>query len=474
MNASDHAELRRSVDHLAEVALKLGLDPPNVRFEVVPVEALYEMASYHFPQRFAHWTHGSTYYRQKTRYDFGMEKIYELVLNTDPCLAYLLDTNNLVEHKLVIAHVYGHADFFRRNVYFRETDRHMDQAAARHAKIVQDFEDEFGVERVEETLDAALALSFHVDPSAVGFRDKTGVEYEHERLHPPPAPSTPYDDLWHMTRRHEPTVVQPRRIPPEPEHDLLRFLATYSPILEDWQRALLYMVREEWLYFYPNMRTKIMNEGYASFWHERILENASLSPDEHVQFRRLHVGVISSGHRYALNPYAVGYRIWRDIERRWEHPDEEETWYGQRFRREGGGGLAKVFAVAADHRDSEFIREFLTEKLVEDLDLYVYGFKGNTRRQEGEWRVEDRPWEQVRDMLVEEQTSMGIPSISVVDGDFQGHGELRLVHDAESNSWPLDFDYARRTLTLVNRLWGKAVHLETVFEGKKQTLSVGE
>lgn len=473
MSRSDYAEIRRAIDHLVDVAVKLGLQPPDVRFEIVPAEGLYELASYHFPERFAHWTHGADYYRQKTRYDFGMEKIYELVLNTDPCLAYLLDVNNLVEHKLVIAHVLGHADFFRRNVYFKETDRHMDQAAARHAKIVQDFENEHGIETVEKTLDAALALSFHVDPTSVGFREKPPSEYEQERRRPPAGPTTPYDDLWYLTRRPEPPAVGPRRLPPEPERDLLRFLARHSPILEDWQRALLYMVREEWLYFYPNMRTKVMNEGYASFWHERILEHAHLSPDEHVQFRRLHVGVISSGHRYSLNPYAVGYRIWRDIERRWENPEEEETWYGRRFRREGGGGLAKVFAVASDHRDSEFIREFLTEKLVEELDLYVYGFDGDRKKHQGAWTVADAPWEQVRDALVDELTSLGVPSIFVVDGDYRGHGELLLVHDTESNRLPLDQDYAKRTLGLVHRLWGKPVHLETVVEGKKQLLSFG-
>lgn len=470
---TETTKIRQAIDHLSEVAIRLGLQPPNVRFEIVPAEALYELASYHFPTRFAHWTHGATYYRQKTRYDFGLEKIYELVLNTDPCLAYLLDTNNLVEHKLVIAHVFGHADFFRRNIYFRETDRTMDQAAARHARIVQDLEDEHGIDAVERTLDAALALSFHVDPTAVGFREKSLAEYESERLRPASPPATPYDDLWYMTRRPEAARPRARRVPAEPERDLLRFLASSSPILEEWQRTLLYMVREEWLYFYPNMRTKIMNEGYASFWHERILENAALSPDEHVQFRRLHVGVISSGHRYTLNPYAVGYRIWRDIERRWEHPEEEETWYGQRFRREGGAGLAKVFAVAADYRDSEFVREFLTEQLIEELDLYAYGFVGNVQRQEGEWRVEDQPWQEIRNALVDELTTLGVPSISVVDADYRGHGELLLVHDAASNRWPLDLEYARRTLTLIHQLWGKPVHLETIIDGKKQILSVG-
>jgi len=473
MTSTNVTELRSSVEQFVEVAHRLGLQPPNVRFEVVPVEELYELAAYHFPTRFAHWTHGAAYYRQKTRYDFGLEKIYELVLNTDPCLAYLLDTNSMIEHKLVIAHVLGHADFFRRNVYFRETDRHMDEAASRHARIVQDFEDEHGVERVEQTLDAALALSFHVDATSVGFREKSRAEHENERRHPLAPPSTPYDDLWYITKKRDVITPRQRRLPPEPEHDLLNFLATNSPILEEWQRTLLSLVREEWLYFYPNMRTKVMNEGYATFWHKRILENAQLTPDEHVQFRRMHVGVIASGHRYGLNPYAVGYHIWRDLEQRWEHPEDEETWYGERFRRGGGEGLAKVLAVAADYRDSEFVRAFLTEKLVEDLDLYVYRFQGNAQKQEGAWTVDDKPWQRVRDAIVDELTSLGVPSISVVDGDYHGHGELLLVHDAASNPWPLDQDYAKRTLALIHRLWGKPVHLETTLDGKRLLLSTG-
>ncbi|HEX5418127.1 MAG TPA: SpoVR family protein [Chloroflexota bacterium] len=472
--SAERDEIRRAIDDLAEVAFRLGLQPPNVRFEIVPVEALYELAAYHFPERFAHWTHGASYHREKTHYDYGLGKIYELVLNTDPCLAYLLDTNSLVENKLVIAHVFGHADFFRRNVYFRETDRHMDQAAARHAQIVDDLEQEHGVAAVESLLDAALAISFQVDPTAVGFREKLAAEYEGERRHPPEPPTSEYDDLWNLNARREIRPIQPRRNPPEPRRDILRFLADNSPVLEEWQRSLLHLVREEFLYFYPNMRTKVMNEGYATFWHERVLEQAGLSPDEHVRFRTLHVGVIASSNRFGINPYGLGYHLWRDVERRWETPEPEATWYGETKRREGGRGLAKVFEVAADYRDAEFVRAFLTEQLVEELDLYVYGFQGNARRERGEWRVNDISWTAVRDALVDELTGLGIPAISVVDADYRGRGELLLVHDVASDRHPLDPTYARRTLTLIHRLWGKPVHLETETEGKKVDLSAEE
>lgn len=472
MSTLDLHRLRTAMDHLVEVATTLGLRPPSVQFEIVSAETLYEVAAYHFPQRFTHWTHGAAYHRQKTRYDLGLERIYELVLNTDPCMAYLLDTNSEIEHKLVIAHVLGHADFFRRNVYFRTTDRTMHQAAERHGRFIRELEDTYGIVPVEKTLDAALALSFHVDPTSVGFREKTEEEQEYERLHPADPPTTPYDDVWNLAGKPAVTPERrPRRILEEPERDLLRFLARYSPTLEDWQRAVLDLVREEWLYFYPNMRTKVMNEGYASFWHERILENAQLTPDEHVKFRQMHVGVISSGHRYTLNPYAVGYRMWREIEDRWEHPSPEQTWYGRSIQRSGGEGLAKVFEVATTYRDSEFIRAFLTEKLVEDLDLYAYDFAGDAREGKGEWRVGDAPWQVVRDALAEELTSLGIPSIAVVDADYHRRGELLLRHDVESDAMPLDLAYARRTLEMVHRLWGKAVHLETISDGEEEVLT---
>lgn len=468
MSSAERAELENFIARSGEVALNCGLKPPEIHFEIVSSQAMYERAAYHFPVRFPHWTNGSLYHRMKTRYDCGLEKIYELVLNTEPCQAYLMETNQLIEQKLVVAHVLGHADFFRRNDYFRETDRQMAETARRHAGIIMGSEDEYGLEPVEETLDAALAIALHVDPTTDLFRQKVAEEYERERLHPPEEPRSEYDDIWNLTagsRLPEP-VKKPRKIPPEPERDLLGFLAQHSPQLEDWQRVILWIVRDEWRYFYPNMRTKIMNEGYASFWHERILENIPLTPDEHIRFRQMHSGLVSAGHRFAINPYMVGYKIWRDIENRWEEPEEEQTWYGETFKRKGGEGLQKVFEVAAQCRDSEFARNFLTKKLVEELDLYVYGFSGDKKKKQGDWVVEEEQWQGVRDALVNDLMSP-VPAILVIDGDFRRQGELLLKHDFGSDGKSLDLDYARRTLGLVHKLWGNPVSLETAVENKK-------
>ena len=471
MTPEEHAALEEAIEILAGVARGLGLQPPEVLFEAVPAEAMYELAAYHFPARFPHWTHGAQYHRQKTRYDYGLERIYELVLNTDPCRAYLLETNSLIEQKLVVAHVLAHADFFRRNIYFRESNRQMDESARLHAETVQQLEREEGVEAVEETLDAALSIALHVDPTSTLFRRKGSEEYEHERLHPSEEPMSEYDDLWHFSARGAEQRPGERRSPPEPERDLLRFLAEASPKLEGWQRTLLHIVREEWLYFYPNMRTKVMNEGYAAFWHERILEHAPLTPDEHVRFRQLHASLVSQGHRFAINPYGVGYKLWRDIERRWQEPEEERTWYGEPFRRRGGEGLAKLFAVAAEYRDADFVRAFLTEELVDEMDLYLYAFEGDVKRADGSWRVQDSGWEEVRAALVEELSGLGVPSILVMDADYRHQGELFLAHDSNSDRKPLDLDYAHRTLVHIHRLWGRPVHLETMVGSKPTVLS---
>jgi len=467
----EHAKLAEAIAVLGETARDLGLQPPEVHFAVVPAEIMYELAAYHLPARFPHWSHGAQYHRQKTRYDYGLEKIYELVLNTEPCAAYLLESNSLIEQKLVVAHVLAHADFFRRNIYFRETNRQMHDSARLHAELVQRYEEEQGIAAVEQTLDAALSIAAHVDPAAGAFRRKTAEEYERQRLHPPDEPGSEYDDIWYLAGKERKSPDRRRRAPPEPERDLLRFLAEASPQLEEWQRAILHLVREEWLYFYPNMRTHVMNEGYAAFWHERILERAPLDPDEHVRFRQMHAGLVAQGHRFAINPYAVGYKMWRDIERRWQEPEEERTWYGAPIKRKGGEGLAKVFAVAAEYRDAEFVRAFLTERLVEELDLYVYAFEGDAKRKDGCWVVGEAAWQQVRTALVGEFTGLGVPAISVVDGDYRRQGELYLAHDFESDHRPLDLEYARRTLVHVQRLWGRPVHLETAVEGKGTLLS---
>jgi len=218
------------------------------------------------------------------------------------------------------------------------------------------------------------------------------------------------------------------------------------------------------LYFLPQMRTKIMNEGWASFWHERILTDLDLTSEEHWEFRRMHSSVLSPGSKMSINPYYVGYQILKDIERRWngerDEDDPEEDWRGEEIVREPGGGMKKLFEVVADESDVSFLRKYLTKKLVRDLDMYTYKLE----EEDGElvWKVQDTDWRRVRDAIIESMTNFGSPVIKVEDGNYARHHELYLKHYYDGK--PLDTEYTARTLKNIHMLWGRPVHLETVVD----------
>jgi stage V sporulation protein R len=470
MDSSERVELERWIETIWERAHELGLEPYPTHFELVPDHVVYELGSYGLPARFSHWTFGRDYHRQKTSYEYGMSKIYEIVFNTDPTQAFLLDSNSMLSHKLVVAHVFGHSDFFRRNSYFEHTDRNMIEKVRLHARRIAEYEREHGPDVLERFLDAVLSIEEHFDPGAPLYRQRTAEELEIERKRPPHEGE--FDDLWKMVDGGTPAVPpERRRIPPEPEKDLLRFIRDYAPDMADWQRDIVNIVREEMLYFLPQMRTKIMNEGWASLWHERILTDLELTPEEHWEFRRLHSSVLSPGSRMSLNPYFVGYQMLRDIERRWngeQDPDDpEEDWRGAVVTRPEGEGLKKIFEVVQDENDVSFLRKYLTKKLVRDLDMYTYKME----EVDGElaWVVQETDWRKVRDSLVDSMTNFGTPVIKVEDGDYRRRHELYLKHYYDGK--PLDTDYTARTLRNIQFLWGMPVHLETIVDDDKVLLS---
>jgi stage V sporulation protein R len=304
MNQSERAELEKWIDIIQEKAAEFGLDFYPTHFEVVPDHIIYELGSYVLPARFSHWTFGRDYHRQKTMYEYGMAKIYEIVFNTDPCQAFLLDSNSMLAHKFVVAHVLGHNDFFKNNVYFEHTDRRMVEKVRLHANRIRKYEEEYGPLAVEEFLDAVLSIEEHFDTGlTTTFRRKTPEQHEAERRKPPQKPLTEYDDLWNlMDTKHGPEPTRARKFPPEPEKDLLGFLRDYAPELEKWQRDILNMIREEMIYFIPQMRTKTINEGWACATGESLLvtQQGIMRFDRlYAQGEKLHVG---SGQAGAAHP----------------------------------------------------------------------------------------------------------------------------------------------------------------------------
>jgi stage V sporulation protein R len=216
------------------------------------------------------------------------------------------------------------------------------------------------------------------------------------------------------------------------------------------------MMHEEMEYFIPQMQTKIMNEGWASYWHSRIMRELDLPDKEHLEFAELHSGVVSP-HMGQLNPYYLGYKIFEDIERRWDNPTDEEK---GKFGRKGGEGREKIFEVREIESDVSFLRNYLTEELCEELDLFVYELV-----EDEEWTITEKRWERVRNQLVSNMTNFGFPYIEVLDGDYNGNRELYLRHAFEGVE--LDSKYARKALEHVHQLWGRPVHLETIVDEER-------
>jgi stage V sporulation protein R len=438
--AAQDAALADAIERIWEQARAIGLTPFPTHFEIVPATILYELGSYLMPGRFSHWTHGKMYQMQKMMYDYGLSKIYELVINTDPCWAFLLESNGLLQNKLVVAHVLGHADFFANNAYFARSSRRMLDTVTLNAERIRDYEFRHGQAEVERLLDAVLAIQEHVDP----YSADDVVAPEGEGTKPPAPAPRPYDDLWERETAAAPPIATPPGARPdpltprEPDRDLLRFIGAYSPVLAEWERDVVGIVRAEMLYFFPQMQTKIANEGWATLCHATILRRLNLDADEYLDFADLHAGVVQPGQR-RINPYHVGYQIMQHVNRR--HGGDDET-------------LApELFELRETASDLSLIRNELTQELVEDLDLYLY------RRVDDELVITEKAWEAVRDRLLTDLTGYGFPIIVAVDGDHEGRRELYLRH--EWTGKPLDLTFARHTLEHVHRLWGRTVWLET-------------
>ncbi|HLZ79996.1 MAG TPA: SpoVR family protein [Ktedonobacteraceae bacterium] len=466
MADSEIERLRDSIECAWEEAHKFGLDPFPTHFELVPASIMYEFASYGLPGRFSHWTHGKSYYRQKMQYDFGLSKIYELVVNTNPSYAFLMEMNNLLQNTFVAAHVFGHTDFFKNNAYFHNTSRRMIDKVSIHAERVARYEFEHGKAEVERFLDAALSIQEHVDYHLLLRENENSAKEEQK----PTQPTSEYDDLWGLDKKakmaeedRDKRPGKPPKFPEKPEKDILLFLMHNAPHLQPWQRDVLEIVRAEMLYFVPQAQTKVMNEGWASLWHSRIMrqlgERGIISDSEIIEFAQLHSGVLSPS-RTSLNPYYLGFKMFEDIERRWDNPTEEEQ---EKFGRKPGMGHQKIFEVRELDNDVSFLRNYLTKDLIKDLDLYLFKKDGD------EWVISEKNWEKVRDGIVASMTNFGYPYLVIDNGDYHGNRELYIKHMFEGQE--LDLNYAEKTLQHVYTMWGRPVHLETVYEGKRILLT---
>ena len=456
-------ELQYAIDEITEIATGFGLDFYPMRYEICPADIIYTFGAYGMPTRFTHWSFGKQFHKMKLQYDLGLSQIYELVINSNPCYAFLLDTNELIQNKLIVAHVLAHCDFFKNNARFSNTRKDMVESMTATAERIAAYEIIHGKDEVERFLDAVLAIQEHVDP-AILRRKQSDDDLEEEIAREKKVRKTPYDDLWDLDKKESqlPVVLGKgrRKIPQKQEKDLLKFIEEHSSELQDWQRDILTMMREEMLYFWPQLETKIMNEGWASFWHQRILREMDLTTDETIDFAKLNADVVQPS-KTSINPYYLGLKIYEDIEKRYDNPTEKM----KRFGVEPNTGREKIFEVREIESDISFIRNYLTKELVQQEDLYLFEKKGR------EYQITTKDYEDVRDQLVSMRVNGGFPYIVVENGDYLRNGELYLVHKYEKTE--LDLHYLENVLPYIYSLWGRIVHIETNVEGKQVVFSYG-
>lgn len=465
---------------IRERAKQVGLDFFEVVYEMVDYREINELASLGgFPQRYPHWRFGMEYDRLSKSYSYGMSKIYEMVINTDPCYAYLLSSNSLIEHKLVMAHVYGHSDFFKNNLYFKHTNRRMLDQMANHSARVRHHQEKQGVDVVENFMDWCLSLENLIDTNLHAYTKKEtetpaaaeaepeihrfqGRSYMNKFLNP----QTYIDE---QRAKHHESKQQSHKVPAQPERDVLGFLLKHAP-LAPWQQECLQIVRDEAYYFAPQGQTKIMNEGWASFWHTHLMTKEGLMDDsEVVDFACVHSGTVAV-HPGRLNPYKLGLELFRDIEERWNKGQFGKEWEeceseSQRKSWDRGLGLGrqKVFEVRKLYNDITFLDEFMTEDFCRRQKMFA--FAPNPRS--GQSEITSRDFKKVKDTLLLQLTNFGQPLIEVVDANHQNRGELLLIHRFDGRE--LKADYASKTLQNLFYLWRRPVHIETRL-GEKGTL----
>ncbi|MDQ0219909.1 SpoVR family protein [Peribacillus cavernae] len=461
MNIAEQKALEYTISEITEIAKGFGLDFYPMRYEICPSEIIYTFGAYGMPTRFSHWSFGKQFHKMKLHYDFGLSKIYELVINSNPCYAFLLDSNALIQNKLIVAHVLAHCDFFKNNVRFQNTKRDMVESMAATAERIRQYETEYGKKEVETFLDAVLAIEEHIDPSLVRPKLPWTMENTEDEEETARTSSSPYDDLWSLDQKAQQQskpVKKKKNFPLQPEKDLLLFVEQFSRELSDWQRDILTMMREEMLYFWPQLETKIMNEGWASFWHQRILRELDLTSDEAIEFAKLNAGVVQPS-KTSINPYYLGLKIFEDIEECYNNPTEE-------MKRRGvkpGSGREKMFEVREIESDISFLRNYLSKDLIMREDMYLFQKQGK------DYKIVDKAWEQVRDQLVNMRVNGGFPYITVNDGDYLRNGELYLKHWFEGIE--LDIKYTEKVLPYIHQLWGRPVHLESMMENKEVLFS---
>ncbi|MFT4625493.1 MAG: stage V sporulation protein R [Myxococcota bacterium] len=477
-------ELETARVEIEALARSYGLDFFDTIFEMCTYEEINMVASYGgFPTRYPHWRFGMEYVQMQKSYEYGLSKIYEMVINTDPSYAYLMDCNLVVDQKLVMAHVFGHVDFFKNNLWFKGTNRRMLDQMANHATRIRDLMDRHGTAEVEAFIDQCLSIDNLVDPYALHIkRTRSSSEAEIETAEADGSiarlPAKDYMDpyinppefLASQAEKRQEVLDRMRAFPESPVRDVLGFMLDHAR-LPRWKHEVMDIIRDEAMYFAPQGQTKIMNEGWATYWHTKLMTQHILTDAEVIDYADANSGTLAM-RPGQLNPYKLGLELWRHIEMRWDKGRFGKAWLDcddprkrAAWDTEAMKGRDKIFQVRQTHNDITFLETFLTADFCRAMGFFTTKFD----KRSGEWVLDSREFADVKQQLLQMLASRGTPRVYVVDGNHANRSELRLWHEHEGLD--IQLDWATVTLENLAALWGRPVHLDTQVDGKPVRLS---
>ncbi len=463
-----HAEIER-------VAKNFNLDTYPVQLEIITAEQMMDAySSVGMPVGYSHWSFGKEFVNNEKRYKRGMMGLaYEIVINSNPCIAYLMEENTMTMQALVIAHAaYGHNSFFKNNYLFTtwtSADAIIDYLL--FAKnYIADCEQRYGEEAVELVLDSCHALkNFGVDrykrPPNLSLQEEQNRQKEREEYM-----QSQINELWRTipVKENDNSVQEEPHFPAEPQENILYFIEKNAPLLEPWQREIVRIVRKIAQYFYPQRQTQVMNEGWATFWHYTILnqmyDEGLVSDGFIMEFLQSHTNVVyqpdfDSQYYSGINPYALGFAMMSDIRRMCENPtDEDRHWFPELVDTDWNESLH--FAMQ-NFKDESFISQYLSPRIIRDFKLFSILDDDKDSEIEVSAIHDDSGYQRIRQALSEQYNLGSIePNIQVYNVDVRGDRSLTLRH-FQHNRMPLDKS-ANEVMKHTARLWGFNVRLETV------------
>jgi len=468
-----HSEIER-------IASNFGLSTYPVQLEIITAEQMMDAySSVGMPVGYSHWTFGKEFVNTEKNYKRGqMGLAYEIVINSDPCIAYLMEENSMPMQALVIAHAaYGHNSFFKNNYLFTtwtSADSIIDYLLFAKNYIAE-CETRYGEEAVENILDSCHALkNYGVDrykrPPKLSLQEEQNKQKHREEYL-----QSQINELWRtIPEKAEPeTDKKMFRYPSEPQENILYFIEKHAPLLEPWQREIVRIVRKIAQYFYPQRQTQVMNEGWATFWHYTILNqlyDEGLCTDGFMmEFLQSHTNVVSqpsfdSPYYSGINPYALGFNMMTDIRRICENPTKEDhEWFPDIA---GSDWQTSMDFAMRNFKDESFIGQYLSPKLIRDFKMFAITDDDKNRQIEVSAIHNNSGYQNVRSIL-SEQYNLGSnePNIQVHSVDVKGDRSLTLQHTQHLRR-PLDKS-AYEVIKHVARLWGFDVKIQSVDDQEK-------